>query len=49
MIENIADLFDELDTRPTEDVARNAVLVKIRQALNTTKFVQGLLRDARAD
>jgi molecular chaperone HscB len=38
-------LFDKLTPLPSDAPARRGVLVRIRQALNATKYVQGLLRD----
>ena len=49
MMEQTAKLYDQLDQLAGDSPGRRAILVKIRQSLNTTKYVQGLLRDLRAD
>jgi molecular chaperone HscB len=41
--------FAELEALPTADAKRRGVLVQVRQVLNAAKYVQGLLRDLRAD
>jgi molecular chaperone HscB len=42
-------LFDKLDALSTADPGRSDQLVRIRQTLNATKYVQGLLRDLHED
>jgi molecular chaperone HscB len=42
---DVAVLFDGLEALPPDDPGRGGILVQIRQALNATKYVQGLLRD----
>jgi molecular chaperone HscB len=41
--------FAKLEPLPPGDANRRGVLVSIRQVLNAAKYVQGLLRDLRAD
>jgi molecular chaperone HscB len=41
--------FAELAALPATDAKRRGVLVQVRQLLNAAKYVQGLLRDLRAD
>ena len=38
-------LFGKLEPLPPDSAARTALLVRIRQTLNATKYIQGLLRD----
>ena len=38
-------LFEKLAPLPPDDAARPGLLVRIRQTLNATKYIQGLLRD----
>jgi hypothetical protein len=44
LLEDAAKQFERLDT-----VDRAGVLTAIRQTLNATKFIQGLLRDLREE
>jgi molecular chaperone HscB len=41
--------FGRLEGLSRDDPARRGVLVQIRQVLNAAKYIQGLLRDLRAD
>jgi molecular chaperone HscB len=41
--------FAELVALPPGDAKRRGVLMQVRQVLNAAKYVQGLLRDLRAD
>ncbi len=49
LVGELAKRFAELEALPAEDVKRRGMLVQLRQALNAAKYVQGLLRDLRAD
>jgi molecular chaperone HscB len=49
LVGDLAARFAELEALPAENVKRQGMLVQIRQALNAAKYVQGLLRDLRAD
>ena len=49
LLNEAAALFERLEALPPDDAGRLAVRVKIRQALNATKYVQGLLRDLEED
>lgn len=49
LMEEVAALLDQLDTAPAADPGRKNQLVRTRQTLNAIKYVQGLLRDLRAD
>jgi molecular chaperone HscB len=46
---NVAAAFAELESLPPGDAERKALLVRVRQLLNAAKYVEGLLRDLRAD
>jgi molecular chaperone HscB len=41
--------FAQWEMLPSGDDKRRALLVQVRQVLNSAKYVQGLLRDLRAD
>lgn len=45
----IATAFAELEALPADDAKRKSLLVRVRQLLNSAKYVEGLLRDLRAD
>jgi molecular chaperone HscB len=45
----IARRFAELETLPANTSQRKSVLLQVRQLLNAAKYIQGLLRDLRAD
>jgi molecular chaperone HscB len=49
LIDDLACCFAQVESLAGNDSARNAVLHKIRKTLNAAKYVQGLLRDLRAD
>ena len=49
LVGDLAKRFAELEALRAEDVKRRDILVQIRQVLNAAKYVQGLLRDLRAD
>jgi molecular chaperone HscB len=49
LVAGLAGQFARLETLPTGDPGRRPMLVQIRQVLNAAKYVQGLLRDLRAD
>jgi molecular chaperone HscB len=49
LIGDVAKDFAALEALPSEDVKRRGLLIQIRQVLNAAKYVQGLLRDLRAD
>jgi molecular chaperone HscB len=41
--------FEQLEPLPANDARRQAALIRSRQLLNAAKYVEGLLRDLRAD
>ena len=41
--------FEQVDTLPPDDSGRRGLLIRIRQTLNATKYIQGLLRDLDED
>ncbi len=45
----IGELFTKLEAMPPKDGRRRDVVVLLRKALNASKYVEGLLRDLRAD
>jgi molecular chaperone HscB len=45
LLNEAAALFEQVEALPPGDPTRPGLLVKVRQALNATKYVQGLLRD----
>jgi hypothetical protein len=47
--EALAAAFAELEANPGDDPKRKPLLVGVRQLLNSAKYVEGLLRDLRAD
>jgi molecular chaperone HscB len=47
--EQLAAAFGELETKSPKDPVRKDLLVRVRQLLNSAKYVEGLLRDLRAD
>jgi len=49
LIEQIGERFKEHETLSPDDPKRRASLVAVRQLLNTAKYIQGQLRDLRAD
>jgi molecular chaperone HscB len=46
---DLAAPFAKLETLPAGDARRKPLLVQVRQVLNAAKYVEGLLRDLRAD
>jgi molecular chaperone HscB len=49
LLDDIAGQFGRLEPLPPGGAERKVVLVQVRQLLNAAKYVQGLLRDLRAD
>ncbi len=49
LVGELGQQFAELEKLPTDDAKRCGVLLQVRQVLNAAKYVQGLLRDLRAD
>ena len=49
LAEALQGLFTRLEALPAEDAGRKPLLAQVRQALNAAKYVEGLLRDLRAD
>ncbi len=49
LMTDVAERFAGLESLPPEDTRRGALRVQVRQLLNSTKYIQGLLRDLRAD
>jgi molecular chaperone HscB len=49
MLKDVAGLFEQVAAIPAGDGKRPGLLVQVRQRLNALKYVQGLLRDLRAD
>jgi molecular chaperone HscB len=49
LVKELGASLARLEALPAEDGRRRDVLLKIRQALNAARYVQGLLRDLRAD
>jgi molecular chaperone HscB len=49
LIGDLSKHFAALEALPSDDVKRRGLLIQIRQVLNAAKYVQGLLRDLRAD
>lgn len=45
----IAKLYQDYERQPPESPRRKALLTEVRQQLNTGKYIQGQLRDLRAD
>jgi molecular chaperone HscB len=48
-IQELGESFARLEQLPATDPGRRAILVQVRQTLNSAKYIQGLLRDLRAD
>jgi molecular chaperone HscB len=46
---DLAKHFAALEALPPEDAKRRDLLAQVRQVLNAAKYVEGLLRDLRAD
>jgi molecular chaperone HscB len=49
LLSEISEQLGRLETLPPERAERIPLLVQVRQLLNAAKYVQGLLRDLRAD
>ena len=49
LIGDLRERFAALDAWPPGDTKRRPMLIPMRQVLNAAKYVQGLLRDLRAD
>ena len=45
LLSEVSGLFERLTPLPADTAARPGLLVRIRQSLNATKYIQGLLRD----
>src|SRR5262249_28210194 len=49
LVADLADRFSQLEALPANSPERRPLLLEVRQTLNAAKYVQGLLRDLRAD
>jgi hypothetical protein len=49
LLQEVAKQFERLEALPAGAPERPGVLTAIRQKLNATKFLQGLLRDLREE
>jgi molecular chaperone HscB len=49
LVDDLGRMFAKLDTIPPGNASRADLLVEVRRVLNAAKYVQGLLRDLRAD
>jgi molecular chaperone HscB len=49
LVAELGHRFADLETLPPGEAQRHGQLVKVREVLNAAKYVQGLLRDLRAD
>jgi len=49
LIEELHHLFSKLENAEPTDPGNKGILVNIRQNLNSARYIQGLLRDLRAD
>jgi molecular chaperone HscB len=49
LIEDVGRCFAKLEALPEGDAGRKGLLVQVRQLLNAAKYIQGLLRDLRAE
>ncbi len=49
LLDELARRFGQYEELTAESAGRQGVLVQIRQVLNAAKYIQGLLRDLRAD
>jgi molecular chaperone HscB len=49
LAKDIGRRFAEFEALPANDSRRKGVLIQVRQLLNAAKYIQGLLRDLRAD
>ncbi len=49
LVEKVAGEFAMFERLPADDAGRPVTLRRVREALNTARYVEGLLRDLRAD
>ena len=49
LLQEAGQQFDRLEAQPPGAAGRTGLLAAIRQTLNATKYIQGLLRDLRED
>jgi len=49
LVGQLRETFGRLEKMPGNDPGRRGVLVQVRRILNTARYIQGLLRDLRAD
>ena len=49
LIDDLARRFAHVESLPAETKERGGQLLQVRQSLNAAKYIQGLLRDLRAD
>jgi molecular chaperone HscB len=49
LMNDLGSRFAECEELPANESRRSRVLLQVRQLLNTAKYIQGLLRDLRAD
>jgi molecular chaperone HscB len=49
LVQALTAAFARLEALPADNPNRRGVLLQIRQVLNAARFIQGLLRDLRAD
>lgn len=49
LLSDLGRRFAEWEALPANETQRSRVLLQVRQLLNTAKYIQGLLRDLRAD
>jgi hypothetical protein len=49
LLNDLGRRFAECEALPANESQRSRVLLQVRQLLNTAKYIQGLLRDLRAD
>lgn len=49
LVADLSQRFQELESLPETDAKRKQALLRVRQTLNAAKYIQGLLRDLKAD
>jgi len=49
LLHEVADRFAEIDAGPASDERMRPLLLRVRQALNATRYIHGLLRDLQED
>lgn len=49
LVAELGKRFSQLEKLARDDLSRRGLLIQIRQVLNAAKYIQGLLRDLRAD